>query len=143
MKCKNCWQADGNNQSEVQEILTEAAKARQQHALVRQVDDWECNAINQIRQTAEEARQLIIKNTTDRVSQVESKLSQLTEKLRQSLQKNNFEAQNVNKWQEELIQLSKQLTTPAIISVRHVSSPLVTKILVDLTGKTEILWDHS
>ena len=136
LKCKDCWQTNDNDRSVMQSALTpQATRIQQQHALIQQVDDWECNSINQIRQMAEEARQLIIENITGHISTIEMRLSQLAEQLRQSLQEKNFAAQNVSKWQEELVHLSKQLAIPSSSAVRQVSSPLITKILVDLPGE--------
>ena len=100
--------------------------------LIQQVDDWECNALNQIRQTAEEARRLIIKHTTDRIRQVEMRLAQLTEQLRQCHQENNFIPQNVSQWHDELAQLTQQLIIPSTIEVRETSTPLVTNILIHI-----------
>ena len=91
VKCRNCWQANANDQSEVQNALTsQTTRARQQHALIQQVNDWECNAINQIRETAEKARQLIIENTTGRISRVNSRLSQLSEQLQKKPSRRQF-----------------------------------------------------
>jgi hypothetical protein len=111
------------------------SKEQQQHALIQQVNDWECNAMNQIRQTAEESRRLIREHTTDRVSQVEEKLLKLTDQLRLSREKNHFIPQTVSQWQADLVQLSKQLIAPSSITVREISSPLVTDIFVDIPGK--------
>lgn len=59
-----------NNQQTLNEQTTNSEK----HALIQQVNDWECNSINEIRKTADEARQLILKHTTKRISEIETKL---------------------------------------------------------------------
>ncbi len=125
LKCEGCRQI-------AQLVIS---KEQQQHALIQQVNDWECNAMNQIRQTAEESRRLIREHTTDRVSQVEEKLLKLTDQLRLSREKNHFIPQTVSQWQADLVQLSKQLIAPSSITVREISSPLVTDIFVDIPGK--------
>jgi len=146
LKCETCFQRDWSSQSTVhcqetnegivnRQTLTEQTAISQKHGLIQQVDDWECNSINQIRQTAEEARWLIVKHTTERISQIEEKLIKLTDQLRQCHQKNDFVSKNVREWQGDLAQLSKQLETPSTITVRQVSTPIFTKIHVDLPGK--------
>jgi hypothetical protein len=152
LKCESCWQTNCSSQSVVhcketnkqsnetkinQEVASEGKVKAQQHALIQQVDDWECKAINQIRQTAEEARRLILKHTTDRISQVEEKLFKLGDQLRQCRQESNFDSKKVSQWQAELAQLSQQMVAPSNITVRQVSSPLMTKILVDIPGKSQ------
>jgi hypothetical protein len=61
----------------IEQIKSEEKVKAQQHALIQQVDDWECNAINRIRQTAEEARRLILEHTTERINLIETKLTKL------------------------------------------------------------------
>jgi hypothetical protein len=118
-----------------QQTVTEQTANSQQHALIQQVDDWECNSINQIRQMADEARRVILEHTTERISQVEVKLTQLTDQLRLCRQENNFPSKNICQWQEELAQLSNQLVVPSNITVRQSSIPLVTNIYVNIPGK--------
>jgi hypothetical protein len=113
----------------------EKVEAQQQHILIQQVDYWEFNAIKRIRQTAEEARRLILKHTTERISIIATKLNKLNEQLQQCQRENYFFGSNVSQWQDELIQLSKQLVAPSSITVRQISTPLVTKIHVDIPGK--------
>ena len=139
-KCEGCFQNDRNNQlaahgQEGNRQLNAARVNEQQHGLIKQVDDWECNSINQIQQTAAEARRVIRKHTTERVSEVETKLIQLTDQLQQCREGDSFVSRNVSQWQEELVQLSKQMVTPSNITVREVASPIVRKIHVDIPGK--------
>ena len=122
LKCGSCWLA--------------AETKEERHALIQQVNDWECNSINEIRQTAEEARVLIRKHTTDRITQVKDRFTQLTAQLQQVHAENAFAPEKVSKWQEELIYLTKQLTAPISIKVRQAPSQIITKILVDLPGIT-------
>jgi hypothetical protein len=144
LKCEGCWRTICNSTLIVQcqETLPQQKAKTQQHSLIQQVDDWECNAMNQIRQTAEEARRLILKHTTDRICQIEAKLTKLTEQLRECHLENNFIAKNVSQWQEELVHLTKQLTAPSSITVQQVSSPLVSKIIVDIPGKNFSIFDN-
>ena len=130
LKCESCVQIAASNRLSVPK-----GDSQHQYALIEQVDDWECNAINKIQETADEARRLILKYTTDRISQVESKLIRLTDQLRQCRQENNFASKSAVQWREELAHLSKQLVTPSNITVRESFTPLVTKIYVDIPGK--------
>jgi chromosome segregation ATPase len=151
LKCENCFQAAGSGQSVVhcqetnnqsdqargsqQTLKEQTANSQQPHALIQQVDDWECNSIKKIRQTADEARRLILKHTTERISEVEAKITKVTDQLRQCHRDNNFVSKNICEWQEELIRLSKQLVAPSSITVRQVFTPFVSKIHVDVPGK--------
>jgi hypothetical protein len=125
----------------IEQTKSEEKVKAQQHALIQQVDDWECNAINRIRQTVEEARRLILEHTTERISLIEAKLTKLTEQLRQCHQENHFISKNVSQWHDELSQLTKQLVIPSRITVEQVSTPLVTKIAVHIPENTQTIDD--
>jgi hypothetical protein len=120
---------EGNRQ------LNEARANEQQHELIKQVDDWECNSINRIREIADEARRVVRKHTTERISQIKTELIQLTAQLGQGPGGDNFTSRNASHWQEKLAQLSEQMVTPSNITVREVAAPIVTKIHVDIPGK--------
>ncbi len=149
LKCETCFQRDWSSQLTVhcqetnegnvnRQTLTEQTAISQKHGLIQQVDDWECNSINQIRQTAEEARRLILQHTTERISEIEAKLTKLTDQLRQCHRENSFISRNISQWQEELARLTKQLVIPSSITVRQGFTPLVSKIHVDIPGKNAI-----
>ena len=70
--------------------LTEQIMITQKHPLIQQIDKWEHDSIEKIRQTAEEARQLLLQHTTEHIQQLKIKLNKLTDQLRESRQENDF-----------------------------------------------------
>jgi CRISPR/Cas system CMR subunit Cmr4 (Cas7 group RAMP superfamily) len=117
-------------------MLTENISKPQNQALMKQIDQWENESINKIRQAAEEARQILIKHSAGLNMKLEEKLEILTNKLRQSRQENDFFEKNLNQWKEELVQMKSDLTKRSNITIRDDSTPLVTKIVVGISGKT-------
>ncbi len=101
--------------------------------MIQQIDRWERDSINKIRQTAQEARQLLLQHTTRHVKQMEVKLNKLTDQLRQGREENDFVETDLRHWNEELIQLTDELKKPSNITLRHDSKPFVTKLCVDIT----------
>ena len=73
-----------------QQSLTEQIKEPKKHLLIQQVDQWERDSINKIEKTAEEARQVLIKHTTDYIHQIETKLNKMTNQLREIHEENDF-----------------------------------------------------
>jgi hypothetical protein len=118
------------------QMLTENISKPQNQALMKQIDQWENESINKIRQAAEEARQILIKHSAGLNMKLEEKLEILTNKLRQSRQENDFFEKNLNQWKEELVQMKSDLTKRSNITIRDDSTPLVTKIVVGISGKT-------
>ena len=59
--------------------LTEQTNDPERQILVQEIKQWESDSIDLIRQTAEEARQVLAKHATENIRKVEDNLTQLTE----------------------------------------------------------------
>jgi hypothetical protein len=117
------------------QMLTENVSKPQNHALMKQIDEWENESIKKIRQAAGEARQILIGHTAKLHTKLEEKLEMLTNALRQSRQENDFFEPNLNQWREKLVRMKNGLTKPSNVRIQNDSTPLVTKITVDILGK--------
>ena len=124
------------NRDLFRQILTEQTAKPQKHPLIQQIDKWERDSIKKIRQTAEEARQILLQHTTGHIKQIEIKLNKLTNQLKQSREENDFFETDLRQWNEQLTQLTNELNKPSNIALRQDSKPFVTKLYVDIkTGK--------
>src|SRR5690348_3051897 len=65
------------NRDLFRQVLTEQMAEPQKHPLIKQIDEWERDSINKIRQTAQEARQILLQHTPGHIKQVEIKLNTL------------------------------------------------------------------
>ncbi len=127
--CHNHWidhhQELGKQLEEVEsardnfrETLKEPTTEPQKHALMEQIDNQEHDSIKKIQKTAEEARQILLKQTEKLIIEIEDQLNKLTDQLRQSREENNFCEIDLQQWNKELSQLSNQLTKPSNIVIR-------------------------
>jgi hypothetical protein len=91
----------------IRQTITEQTAEPQKHALIQQIDQWESDSINKIRQTAEEARQLLLKHTAEHIAAKEVQLNKLTYLLQQSRQHNDFVEIDLSEWKEGLTQLTQ------------------------------------
>jgi hypothetical protein len=123
------------NRDLFRQSLTEYIEEPNNHIMMQQINQWERNSIKKIRQTAEEARQIVLKNTDTYSRQLETKLDHLTNQLRESREEDDFNEINLRQFQEELKQLTHELTKPANISIREDSMPFISKILVEVSDK--------
>ena len=105
----------------------------EKHALIQQINNWERESIVKIRQTAEEARQTLLKHTAGQVKQIEIDLNKLTDQLRQSREDNDFYETDLRFWNEELKRLANELAKPSNINLRQETTPLINKISVGIT----------
>jgi hypothetical protein len=117
------------------QTLTEQSSKPQKHALMQQIDRWEHDSMNKIRKTAEEARQRLLKHTTEYFNGMEVKLNKLTDQLRESRQENDFIETDLQQWKQQLNLLKDELNKPSTITVTDDTTPLVTKICVSVAGK--------
>ena len=115
--------------------LTEQMEQPNNHIMIQQIDKWERSSIKKIRQTAEETRQILLKNSGTYRQQLETKLDRLTNQLRESREEDDFNEINLRQFGEELKRLTYELTKPANISIREDATPFISKILVDMSGK--------
>jgi septal ring factor EnvC (AmiA/AmiB activator) len=124
------------------QTLIQQATDPEKHALIQQINDWEHDSITKIRQTAEEARQTLLKYTTGHIKQIEVDLNKLTDQLRQSREDNDFYETDIRYWNEELKRLAKELAKPSNINLRQDTTALIYKISVGITESkcTSRIW---
>ncbi|CAF4514972.1 unnamed protein product [Rotaria sp. Silwood1] len=122
------------NRDLFRQTLTEQTNKPQKHPLIQYIDTWERDSVNKIRQKAEEARQLVFTHITESIKQLESRLNQLTDQLRQSRAENDFFETDLLRWNNDLIQLKEELTKPSNINLRQDTTPLITTLSIDVTS---------
>jgi hypothetical protein len=120
------------NRDLFRETLTEQTVKPEEHPLMKQINAWEHDSINKIRQTADETRQIIFTLTTEYIKQLEVKLTILTNELRRARQENDFFEIDLRQWNDQLTQLKNELNGPSNIILREDSETLVTRIYVDI-----------
>jgi hypothetical protein len=117
------------------QTLREQSSEPQKYALMQQIDQWEHDSMNKIRTTAEEARQLLLKHTTEHFNRMEIKLDELNNQLRESRKEDNFVEIDLQQWKQQLNILTDELSKPSTIRVTDDTTPLVTKICISISGK--------
>ena len=105
------------------------------HPLMLQVDQWEQNSIRIIQEAAEETRLVLATHTTGHTGQLEEKLSQLTDELRQSRQENDIIESDLQRWKEELEQLTEEFNKPMHIIIQQGTTPLINQLQIEIAGQ--------
>lgn len=119
----------------LRQTLIEQVSNPQKNVLKQQMDQWERDSIDKIRQAAEETRKLLVKHMAGYFNEIEIKLKKLTEQIRESRQENDFFEADLQQWKEKLETLKSELDKPSTITIGHDSTPLVTKIFIKTSGK--------
>ncbi len=116
------------------QALTQQNEQPNNHLLIQQINDWERKSMRVIQQTAEEARQLVLKSINEHINQLEMKLNQLTNQLRESRKDDDFNEIDLRQFQEELDKLKEKLIQPSNISVREDPTPFISRICIDVSS---------
>jgi hypothetical protein len=126
------------NRDIFRQSLTQQIEQPNNHILIQQIDEWEKNSIKNIQQTAEEKRQILLTNINEYSHQIIVKLNDLTSQLQRIRQENDFNEIALRQFDEQLKLLTKELTNPPHISIKNDSQPLINKISIDVSSKSQL-----
>ncbi|UJR12885.1 hypothetical protein I4U23_017059 [Adineta vaga] len=129
-----------NNRDRFRQTLNEYSNNSHEHdQLVKQIDQWEKDSIEKIRQTAEETRNTLRKYTNQSLSKIEIKLNQLTKELQESQKENGFMEKDFQRWNQQLDEMNEEINKPSNIQITNSSTPLINKINVDLFRESWVI----
>jgi chromosome segregation ATPase len=123
----------------IRQSINQQSAESEEHPLMKQIDQWEQESIDKIKQTAEETRKVVLEYTNEELNkytnQVELKLNNLTDRLKQSRNENDFLETNLNEWDKQLTQLKEELNKSSNIKIGYDSTRFITRIYVDIPSK--------
>lgn len=120
------------NRDVLRQTLSEHISEPSKHRLIEEINQWEHRSIKQIQQLAEEARQRVFEHSSGFIKGLETKLDKLTEQLRQRREENDFYETDLCQWNDELVQLTQEITKPSNINLREDYVPFISKITVEI-----------
>ncbi len=123
------------NRDLFRQLLTEQIQKPENNILMQKINQWECRSIEKIQRTADEARRILLKNTKEYIHDIEIKLNELTNQLRQTRQEDDFNEINLRYLDEELTQLTRDLIEPSNISIGEDSTPFIKKIFLNVSSE--------
>lgn len=120
-----------------EKIAQQAANNAQKHTLIQQINQWESEAIERIKKTAEETRQSVEKLTSESTNRVGRSLNQLAAEVKHCREEDDIMEPDLQRWKDELQQMTQQLSKPPNIEVRVSSTSLINRIQVESLGKLQ------
>ena len=105
------------------------------HSLIQRIDQWEQESIQKIKQTAEEVRQTLLIHTNEHIDQTKEKLDKLANQLKHSRDEDDIIETDLQKWKEELQQMTQQFSKPSNIKIQQSLIPLVNKVQVAFSSE--------
>jgi uncharacterized protein (UPF0335 family) len=119
-----------NDRDQFLQTIIQQKENPNENLLIQRIDKWENYSIEKIKQTAKECRQILIEH----INQIENKLKELTEQIRNIRQENEFNEIDLNQLKIKLLKLTEQLNTPANISIGEDSTSLINNISVNISS---------
>lgn len=87
------------------------------HPLVKQIDLWEEESIEKIREKARELREQLAQPLATQVSELSKRLEPYSEQLTQARDRDDFVETDLNYWKEKLALIKSDLITPLKFSI--------------------------
>jgi hypothetical protein len=113
------------------------------HPLIKDINTWEKESIVKVQQRAEDLRQEILRSITAHESQLSKRLQELSEKLKESRDHDDFIEIDLQQWKKTLDNLKTALVSPSTISInRDDNSLLVQNISIRLLKMPNDLFER-
>ncbi|CAF1002788.1 unnamed protein product [Adineta steineri] len=119
-----------NDHDQFQQTIIEQKQNPSNSSLIQQINQWETDSIDQIQQTAEECRKTLTNLTQKSISDIEKTFIELSQKLKETHEENEFNEIDLNHFQLKLTQITEEFNEPSNISIRQDSEEFIKKISV-------------
>ncbi|CAF1209390.1 unnamed protein product [Adineta steineri] len=129
-----------NDYDQFKQIFREQKPSLHDLSLIDQIDEWEINEINKIKQKAKDYRETVIKSSQIFLNNIEMKFSDLNGQLKQFHNENEFNEINLNYLRNELIKIREEYNNPPTTFIQPDSLPFTDEIPV-ISLEKKLKWD--
>jgi DNA repair exonuclease SbcCD ATPase subunit len=109
--------------------LTEQKKDTKKRSLIQQVDQWEEDSINKIKQTAQNCRQRLINYRTRFLINLDNQLNNMTKQIKQFNQDSQFNETDLTELKDKLKYLKEELDKPPNVTIQLQPTTFIDKII--------------
>ncbi|CAF1646247.1 unnamed protein product, partial [Adineta steineri] len=106
-----------NQYNEFKQTINKQKQDSQNFSSIEQINQWEMESIEKIQQKAQEYREIITKSSQTCINDIEMKLKDLNEQIKQMQIANEFNETGLNYLRNQLIEIKEQLNNPSDISI--------------------------
>ena len=121
------------NHDELRQILNDSRK----HPLMNEINQWEIDSIDKIKQTANQCRERFINYTKWSFLHIENKLNYLGEQMKEMRDESDFNDMDLEQFQQKLNQLQEELLQPADLFIEQQSTSFLNFIFLDIRRSKE------
>ena len=125
-----------NDRDQFQQTLNERKENPNKHVLLQEISKWEEYSIHKIKETAKKCKEMLIEHTNNCTTDLENKLTKLTEQMRQTRQEDEFNEIDLNELKSKLTKLTEEFVKPPNIVIQQDPTSFVHTIsVVVLAGR--------
>ncbi|CAF0725519.1 unnamed protein product [Adineta steineri] len=114
------------------ETMNEQKQNPHNHSLIKQINQWETNAIEKIQKKAQYCRKIVIESLQTLINDIEMKFNDLNKQIQQLHKETDFNEINLNYLRNQLIEITQELNSPSNISIQQQSQSFVNGISIIL-----------
>lgn len=119
----------------IRQALNEQTTDSKNHPLIQQINRWEQESIERIRRAADDARQSIVKHTIGPMTEIEVKLTNISDEVRRGRKEDGYSEDELSRWENSLTKLKDKLQLQSTsITLREDSTPFIKKLYVDVSS---------
>ncbi|CAF1428893.1 unnamed protein product [Adineta steineri] len=119
-----------NDYNQFKHRFTDQKPTSHDLSLIDQINEWEINSINKIKQRARNCREIVTESLQTCINDIEMKFSDLNEQIKQIQNENEFNEINLNYLRNEFKKIREELDNPSNISIQQDSQPFINEISV-------------
>ncbi|CAF1375211.1 unnamed protein product [Adineta steineri] len=126
------------------ETMNEQKQNPHNHSLIKQVNQWETNAIEKIQKKAQYCRKIVIESLQTLINDIEMKFNDLNKQIQQLHKETDFNEINLNYLRNQLIEITQELNSPSNISIQQDSQSFINNISIILPKKPKFnKWEQN
>ncbi|CAF1363288.1 unnamed protein product [Adineta steineri] len=119
-----------NDYDQFKQIFNKQKPNRHDLSLIDQINQWEIDSIDKMRQKAQDCRNIIIESSQTFLKDIEIKVNDLNEQIKQIHNENEFNEINLNYLRNELIKIREELNNPSKTTIQQDFQPFIDEISV-------------
>ena len=121
-----------NDHDQIRQQINDFKIDPTKHSLIKQIDQWEIDSINKIKQHAQLYKTQFIRYSNSFLPKIEEKLIVLAQQMKNIHQEQAFNEVDLSHLKQKLQLLHEELNQPTNVSIKQQSTPFIDKISVRL-----------
>ncbi|CAF1167309.1 unnamed protein product [Adineta steineri] len=128
-----------NDYDQFKQIFNEQKPSLHDLSLIDQINQWELDSIDKIKQKAKDSREIVIKSSETFLNDIEMKFSDLNGQIKQFHNENEFNEINLNYLRTELLKIREEYNNPPTTSIQLDFQPFTNDIpIISLEKKLKL-----